>query len=161
MIKIFTDVADMIFDKKSFKFGAFTLKLHEEFPDALLSPFFINMRSKDNPTKKGPLVNADYDLIAQALLFSMNNLSFQAIAGIPRAADPIIEAIERAMPEPRKFRIIKLFKEETKDWRRIIPLPGYDLIPSFTVTDLFDRYKNTGRISQEKYQECIDYVKNN
>ncbi|MEA1963142.1 MAG: hypothetical protein U9M94_02780 [Patescibacteria group bacterium] len=128
MEKIYTDVADVVFEREAFKFGAFKLKLHEKNPDAPLSPFYLNLRTKDNPTNPGPLTPEDCGLIAMALWGSIqqNNLNFQAVAGIPYAGDPIIEALERIVPEPRGFRIIKLFKEVTDDKRRIIPLPGFD-----------------------------------
>ncbi len=128
MKKIYTDVADMIFDRGAFKFGAFKLKFHEKNPNAPLSPFYLNLRTKNNPTNPGPLTEADCDLIARALweCVKENWLIFRAIAGLPYAADPIIEAIERIVPEPRGFRIIKLAKEITADRRRIIPLDGFD-----------------------------------
>src|SRR3989339_800044 len=103
MEKAYTDVADMIFEREAFKFGVFKLKLHEKNPDAPLSPFYINLRTKDNPTNPGPLTEEDCDLIATALLVIVrqNGLKFQAVAPIPHAADPIIEALERIVPAPR------------------------------------------------------------
>ncbi|MFH0892477.1 MAG: hypothetical protein V1867_06895 [Candidatus Falkowbacteria bacterium] len=220
MEKIYTDVADMIFERGAFKFGAFKLKLHEKNPDAPLSPFYLNLRTKDNPTNRGPLTGDDCDMIATALRGSIrqNSLDFQALAGIPYAGDPIIEAIERIIPEPRDFRIIKLSKEVTEGKRRIVPLPGFDyrqgenvlviddlvtkadskieaikaiesegsvvknlvvlvdrqqggqaqlqeagynLISCFTIRQLLDYYKTAGKISGQKYLECIDYIENN
>ena len=219
MEKIYADVADMIFAREAFKFGAFKLKLHEKNPDAPLSPFYISLRTKGNPTTPGPLTEADCDLIAYAMWGSVqqNKLSFQAIAGIPYAGDPIIEAIERMVPEPRGFRIIKLSKEATEDKRKIVPLPGFDyrqgekvlvlddlvtkadskieairaiesegsvvkdlvvlvdrqqggqnqlkeagynLISCFTIRKLLDYYKAIGKISGQKYMECVSYIKN-
>lgn len=126
-------VAAMLYLTGSIKFGAFKLKLHEKDPLAPLSPFFINIRNKDNPTKPGTLEESDYDLIAKCLLEVINEsgLEFDAIAGIPRAGDPIVEAIERLIinspfPHPAKFRIIKLAKEEAMGIRRIIPLSGFN-----------------------------------
>jgi uridine monophosphate synthetase len=118
----------MIIRKEALKFGAFPLKLHETKPNEPLSPYFFNIRSKDNPGKKGPLVAEDYDLIAKALLTTaeMVHLKLKAIAGLPHAADPIIAAIERAIPEPRDFRIIKLAKHVTRDYRKIIPAEGFE-----------------------------------
>ncbi len=128
MKNIYADVADMIFEREAFKFGAFKLKLHEKNPDAPLSPFYLNLRTKNNPTNSGPLTETDCELIAFAMWDSVlaNNLSFQAIAGIPYAGDPIIMAIERIVPEPMGFRIIRLSKEVTEDKRRIVPLPCFD-----------------------------------
>lgn len=127
------NVARMIHKKGSFKFGVFRLKLHETNPHAPLSPFFINIRNKDNPTKPGELENRDYDLIARCLLemISENHLKFDAIAGIPRAGDPIVDAIQRLIdsnpfPHPARFRIIKLAKEEIGDTRKIVPMPDFE-----------------------------------
>jgi len=220
MKKIYTDVADVIFKKGAFKFGTFKLKFHEKNPDAPFSPFFLNLRTKDNPTNPGPLIEDDCDLIATALLCSIrqNCLDFQAVAGIPYAGDPIIEALKRIIPEPRGFRIIKLGKKIRKDKRRIVPSPdfayqkgenvlviddlvtkadskieaikaieskgsivknlvvlvdrqqggqaqlreaGYNLVSCFTMMNLINYYKSTGRISGQKHLECINYIENN
>lgn len=126
------EVAEMLFKKEAFQFGAFKLKLHEKNPDAPLSPFYINMRDKNNP-KPGNLDGDDYILIARCLLSVVreNNLVFDAIAGIPRAGDPIVDAIERMMEydpimSQGDFRIIRLAKEESDGKRRIVPLPGFE-----------------------------------
>lgn len=219
MKKIYREVADLIFDRGAFQFGAFKLKLHEKNPDAPLSPFFLNLRSGDNP-KPGPLASVDFDLIARALWekTTEEGLSFQAIVGIPNAGDPIIEAIKRLVPTPRGFRVIKLFKEVLGGKRKIIPLPGfeywnnekvlvfddlitkadskieaikaieskgsivknllvlvdrqqggqaqlknagYNLVSCFTIRQVLNYYKATGKISGQKYQECISYIENN
>lgn len=127
MKESYKKLADMIFERGAFKFGAFELKHHEKFPNDPLSPFFIHLRTKDNP-KPGPLTDDDCDLIADALWEKVleSDLHFEAIAGLPYAADPIIAAIERKIPKPRGFRIIKLAKKISKDKREIIPLPGFD-----------------------------------
>jgi len=128
MEEVYKKVANMIFFKEAFRFGAFRLKLHEKNPKAPLSPFYLNLRTEDNPANPGPLTKDDCDLIAKALwsVIQENNLPFGVIAGIPYAADPIITAIERVVLEARDLRIIKLSKEITKDKRRIIPLPGFE-----------------------------------
>ncbi len=133
LIGLRKDIALMLNTKKAVEFGAFKLKLHEKFPDAPLSPFCINMRNKDNPTKPGPLENKDYELIARCLLevIKESKFVFDAIAGIPRAADPIVDALEKLidwMPgmDQGDFRIIKLAKEETDGKRKIIPMHGFE-----------------------------------
>ena len=124
---IYEKVARIIFKRGAFKFGAFKLKLHETQPDAPLSPFYINLRTSDNP-KPGPLMPEDFDLIAQCIMEVLLGLDgFQAIAGIPRAGDPMADGIERIVPEPRGFRIVKLDKKEETDGSRcIIPLKGFE-----------------------------------
>lgn len=128
------EVASMLYSKGAFMFGAFKLKLHEKTPDAPLSPIYINIRNKDNP-KPGPLDSNDYDLIAKCLLEVIHerSLNFDAIAGIPRAGDPIVDAIERVkntMPDLDLggFRIIRLAKEETENTRKIVPMQGFEYI---------------------------------
>ncbi|MDQ1283779.1 MAG: orotate phosphoribosyltransferase [Patescibacteria group bacterium] len=116
----------------AFKFGAFKLKLHEKNPGAPLSPFFIHLRNKTNP-KPGPLIEKDYLLIAKCLLetISQSDFVFDAIAGIPRAGDPIVDAIQWMQEYDPKFqqgdfRIIRLAKEEKDGLRKIVPLPGFE-----------------------------------
>ncbi len=138
MEKIFTDVTDMIFERGALKFGAFKLKLHEKNPDAPLSPFYINLRDEHNP-KPGPLVSADYNLIGRCMFQAIINfhrsggdLVYDAIAGIPRAGDPIVQGMQWVVDmtdiNQGDFRIIQLSKEEADGKRRIIPLPGFDYI---------------------------------
>lgn len=125
-------LAFVLFDKGAIQFGEFKLKLHETNPDAPLSPFFANIRDKNNP-KPGPLDENDYDMIATALMESMvtyNKLQFDAIAGIPRAGNPIAEAIERRSKTqswwfPKNIRYIKLDKEESNGKRKIVPQKGF------------------------------------
>lgn len=123
-----------IFEIEAFKFGAFRLKLHEKNPNAPLSPFFIHLRNKDNPTKPGSLVEEDYLMIAECLLetISESGFVFDAIAPIPRAGDPIVDAIEELQSYDDSlcqgdFRIIRLKKEDDNDGsRKIVPLPGFE-----------------------------------
>ncbi len=129
-LDLFARVADMIFARKALKFGAFTLKLHEKHPDAPLSPFYLNLRTPDNP-KPGPLTGEDCVLAAEILWQKIleSGLSFSAIAGIPNAGDPLAEAIEKVAAAPRCFRIIKLGKEVDGEKRKIVPLAGFDYRP--------------------------------
>ncbi|MFA4941072.1 MAG: hypothetical protein WC582_00535 [Patescibacteria group bacterium] len=212
-------VADMIFERGALKFGAFKLKLHEKQPDAPLSPFFLNLRTPDNP-KPGPLTRDDCLLIAEVLWQKIleSGFSFSAIAGIPNAGDPLAEAIERVAAPPRSFRIIRLGKEVDDDKRRIVSLAdgnyqpgervlliddlitgadskieaiaaievsalvfaglavlvdrqgggreqlkkaGREMISAFTITELFNYYLETRKITADKYHECLAYLANN
>jgi len=126
------EVAKRLYEKGAVQLGAFKLKLHEKNPTAPLSPFFINIRNKDNSTKPGNLETDDYDAIARCLLevIEESGLEFDAIAGIPRAGDPIAEAISRILASEDqtkfKFRVIPLSKEESAEGRRIIPREGFE-----------------------------------
>lgn len=125
------DITDMLFGKGVVKFGAFKLKLHEKNPDAPLSPFFINLRTADNP-KPGPLGEAELTLIAKGLVEVINEyygIKFDAIAGIPNAGDPLVDALVKQMPEPHNFRVIKLDKIEEDGKRKIVLKPGFEYRP--------------------------------
>ncbi|MCK4744716.1 hypothetical protein KAS41_01495 [Candidatus Parcubacteria bacterium] len=217
MNKLLTKTADMIFDRGALKFGAFKLKLHEKNPYAPLSPFYMELRGWNHP-KKGPLKAEDFNLIARCLW----NIAFDkffilhAIAGIPRAGEPIVNEITRIATKPRGFRVIPLSKKETGNKRRIVPAmnftyhagekallvddliteadtkfeaiqalelvdqqviglivlidreqggkekieqAGYPVYSAFTISQLFDYYLESGKIKQDKYQECINYLK--
>lgn len=216
MNKMLIKTADMILERGALKFGAFKLKLHEKNPNALLSPFYMELRGKDHP-KKGPLEAEDFNLIAQCLWnIALDKFSvFQSMVGIPRAGEPIVDAIVRIVPKPRGFRAIPLDKKETGNERRIVPAfnftyrtgekalliddlvteadtkfeaiqalelvgqqvvglivlidreqggkekieqAGYPVYSVFTISQLFDYYLESGKINQNKYQECMDYI---
>ncbi len=67
----------------------FKLKLHEKNPDAPLSPFFLNLRTLDNPNP-GPLTDDIVGLAARCMrrVQIAKKLRFNAVAGVPRAGDP-------------------------------------------------------------------------
>ncbi len=130
--RISQEVARMLYNRGAFKLGAFELKLHEKNPDAPLSPFFVSIRNKDNPTKPGNFQDSDYNLIAKCLLSIIrdNKLEFDTIVGIPRAGDPIVDAMQRminsvSLPHLRSFRIAWLDKEEKESERRIVPMRNF------------------------------------
>lgn len=84
----------------------FKLKLHETNPDAPLSPFYLNLRTPDNP-KQGPLTPTIVDLAARCMLtLSMDNkkldteLRPDAVAGVPRAGDPFALDVARLSGRP-------------------------------------------------------------
>src|SRR3972149_2470184 len=70
----------------------FLLKAHEENPNLPLSPFFLNLRTPDNP-KPGPLTPDVVQLIAKAMhtLARQFSIAYDAVAGIPNAGDPFAE----------------------------------------------------------------------
>lgn len=124
-------VARRIFEKGAFQVGAFKLKLHDKKPDAPLSPFFINLRNKENP-KPGPLDESDYDLIANSILRKIKDsrVKFDSIAPIPNAGNPILQAMESVIKNNLEWkkinpRFIKLSKFEESGRRKIIPLDGF------------------------------------
>lgn len=72
----------------------FKLKLHEKNPDAPLSPFFLNLRTPDNP-KPGPLTDEIVGLAARCMrrVQIAKKLRFNATAGVPRAGDPFAKKL--------------------------------------------------------------------
>jgi len=72
----------------------FKLKLHEKNPDAPLSPFFLNLRTPDNP-KPGPLTEGVINLAACCMqsLLAEKDLVFDTFVGVPRAGDPFAEKL--------------------------------------------------------------------
>lgn len=95
----------------------FYLKLHEKNPEAPLSPFYLNLRTPDNP-KKGPLTPEVVELGARCmyLLAQMNKLKYGAVIGVPRAGDPFAESFGIQAGVPCYF----LDKQEGGGKRRIV-----------------------------------------
>ena len=124
----------MLFNRGSVQFGSFKLKLHEKTPAAPLSPFFFNLRTRNNP-KPGPLLPKDCELIATCIWREIlsSRIPFTAICGIPNAGTPIVQALERIIPKPRGFEIIPLRKIMTDVGRRITPEPGFNYLRGETV----------------------------
>ena len=102
----------------------YKLKLHEKNPEAPLSPFFMNLRTSDNP-KPGPLTPAIVQKIGEIFYdyaaFSGQIEDFDYIIGIPNAADPFVEAFAQLMPDG-KDRILHLTKITGESSRKIGPL---------------------------------------
>lgn len=92
----------------------FRLKLHEKHPDAPLSPYYLNLRTPDNP-KPGPLTPklvSDIGLLLyrHAVVWG---IKFHRIAGIPRAGDPLAAAFAEASSRPDL--LIKLGKADASE----------------------------------------------
>jgi len=87
------DLAHQLFELGAIRFGAFKLKLHETQPDAPLSPIYLNLRTPDN--KGGPLTPEIVRLIGHEFssYVSSSGITFDHVAGVPRAGDPLAEAL--------------------------------------------------------------------
>lgn len=75
--------------------AGFRLKTHERNPDAPLSPFYLNLRTPDNP-KPGPLTDALVTAIAWHMhddIIAPQELGFTALAGVPRAGNPLADEL--------------------------------------------------------------------
>ncbi len=112
--------AHAIFKSKSFKVdlqGGFKIALHDELPDAPLSPFYLNLRRTG--VKGGTLEQRDIWAISKA----MYHLGLEegclapgrAVCSIPAAGDPYLDAImdevaldRSGMRMPQRFYLEKL-----------------------------------------------------
>lgn len=98
----------------------FKLKLHEKQPDAPLSPFYLNLRTPDNP-KPGPLDVMIVKKIGLQLFAFAETLGLQYthIAGVPRAGQPFAIAFWHAVcTGGRRLDIICIGKEEMPGGQR-------------------------------------------
>lgn len=71
----------------------FRLKLHEKNPDAPLSPFYMDLRTPDNP--KGGLLTPKIvsDIGRQLFDHSVGFMPCKYLAGIPHAGDPFADSL--------------------------------------------------------------------
>lgn len=90
----------------------FVFKHHEQFPDAPLSPMYVNLRSlPENLVEKIGEVMKEMGFEEKA----------DVCSPIPKAANPLAESFSKQSGIP----MIHIFdKEETTEKRRIIPLAG-------------------------------------
>ncbi len=98
----------------------FKLSLHDKYPDAPLSPFYLNLRTDKNP-KPGPLTDELVRGIAIEIVQAVQamRIQFDAIAGIPNAGRPFAQAAEHYLQEIRKpVAHISLTKHAAKDGTR-------------------------------------------
>lgn len=125
-----------IFDEKAVEFEPRPLKHHEKNPNAPLSPIFFNLRTKDNPGKKGPL-NPDLVSNIGRVLYSVileTNIPFHYVAGIPWAGEPFAEAVHYTNRLfSGKAELIKMVKEEKEDGSRKIVgiVDGYKVVSGY------------------------------
>ncbi len=98
----------------------FKLKLHEKNPDAALSPFYLNLRTADN--KSGPLTKeiVEHSASCMQMLIERSGLTFDGVAGVPRAGNPFAEVLSRFTGRP----LIVMDKYEHGGKRQIASLVG-------------------------------------
>jgi len=112
------DVGAFLDKTKSPEGKGFKLKLHEQHPEAPLSPFYLNLRTPDN--KEGPLTPEVVEAISKQMYryARMHGLVFDYVVGVPRAGEPFAQAfVELAA---RHVRLLTLGKAETGDHRMIV-----------------------------------------
>lgn len=103
----------------------FRLVLHEKNPGAPLSPFYLNLRTPDNP-KPGPLtpeiVREIGDIFyGQACLLQ---IGYDHVVGVPRAGDPFAEAFSEAPSSGQKIPLLRMNKSEEGGVRQISGVEG-------------------------------------
>ena len=111
-------LAVALFQINAVKFGAFKLKLHENQPDAPLSPIFFNLRTNENP-KPGPLRESDVQQIVTAMstIILDKKLDFDGMCGIPNAGRPFAKGFIRMLGH--RLQLVELLKIENDDRRWI------------------------------------------
>lgn len=95
----------------------FLLKAHEKNPDWPLSPFYLNLRTRDNP-KPGPLDEESIAMAASLMFERLRESGTRAefIAGIPNAGDPFADELGRISWIP----VLRFKKEDLGDGKRRI-----------------------------------------
>lgn len=116
-------LADLLFEAGAIRFGEFRLKMHEKYPNAPLSPIYLNLRTPEN--KNGTLTPEILQLIALTMWKKAKDsrLDIFAISPIPEAGNPIAETMkDLASYFDRRIAIVSLKKEQTESERRIVGL---------------------------------------
>lgn len=103
------DIGCVLDRKRSPDGRGFRLKLHERQPDAPLSPFYLNLRTPDNP-KPGPLTPALVTEVGWLMWDTARRqeLRYSHITGVPRAGDPFAKSVA----DFSKGEWLRLNKEE-------------------------------------------------
>lgn len=102
------DLALKLFDIGAVEFGYFRIKLHEQFPDAPLSPIYLNLRN---------LSDEVLDQIGKILVSIPSESVPDFCAGIPNAGVSIAKAYARHAGLPH----VDIFdKKQTDTMRRIV-----------------------------------------
>lgn len=120
---LYRDAALSVFDDKGIEFGAFRLKSHKRWPDAPLSPIFVNLRQKGSSQEhEGKLSPETVDQLGKLIDDRYGEMIAQLpyyIAGIPSAGEPIVDAIMKYLPENAKVKRLYLEKVGIGDARTI------------------------------------------
>lgn len=121
-------LAELFFRLGAIKFaskpGEFRLKLHEDNPDAPLSPIYLDLRTEDHPAKPGPLSDEAMDLVGDLFLKLLQENSigvFDWIAAIPDAGVPFGDQMTHAARADFIHPgLLTLHKERLSDGTRCI-----------------------------------------
>lgn len=134
---LYHEVAIGVFGDGGIQFGAFRLKSHKRWPEAPLSPIFVNLREKGSSQEhEGKLTEETVDLIGQLIVHRYGELIAQLpgyIAGIPSAGEPIVDAVMRHLPENATVQRLYMDKTGAGDSRTIGLKEGETYTPGATV----------------------------
>ncbi|MCP6720237.1 MAG: hypothetical protein KJI72_02905 [Patescibacteria group bacterium] len=131
-------LAATFFDIGVVKFGEFRLKLHEEHPDAPLSPIYLNLRTADN-LEQGLLTSSVIASVGRMLYEMAGELSldYSCVAGVPRAGNLFARAFSEASPG-QPVPLLRLEKTEKDGLRRVTRLVGGEYSPGERVLVIDD-----------------------
>lgn len=116
------------------KFGEFRLQVHDDWPGAPLSPFYVNLRTSDN--KGGPLTDHLVLQIAYRLAELLDQeypAAWPTLCGLPQAGEPFVNALE-AMRGAHSVKLVKRYHEDGT--RSIEPPDPSDWPELSTVSEL-------------------------
>lgn len=99
----------------------FMLKLHEKNPEAPLSPFYLNLRTPDNPNP-GPLMAMHIEMAGACMRYLQlkEKLEFDSVVGVPWAGEPFAKIFGKFAGTP----CIEFDKWEHNGKRKIASLKG-------------------------------------
>ncbi|MBD3251386.1 hypothetical protein GF380_02940 [Candidatus Uhrbacteria bacterium] len=105
------------------QFGAFKLNKHKTYPDAPLSPVYVNLRTTDHPKNPGPLKEHDTLCVSELLYETAVEYGFASnvVAGVPDAATPFASLLPKVLANhgyrgtPKEILPLKKIKDESGD----------------------------------------------
>jgi uridine monophosphate synthetase len=134
-------LGNLLFRLDVIKFGEFRMKLHEDHPDAPLSPIYLDLRTAEHPTKPGPLTAGTMEAIGQLMEDEVRGVvDFDHYVGIPAAGEPFADELEKALVNvPTRPTRLRLRKEQLENGkRRITEDVEGDFAPGETVLVIDD-----------------------
>ncbi|MFA5935582.1 MAG: hypothetical protein WC787_01885 [Patescibacteria group bacterium] len=146
----------------------FKLAAHRQNPNRPLSPFYLNLRTEDNP-KPGPLTPETVKRmgIEMEKLVREKNIVFDALAGIPNAGTPLAEAMHDAMPRTMCKPLLGLTKHRNDVYgiERVVQgdmRPGLRLLLVDDVTSDLKSKVRTAQILRGDFRfrisDCVIFV---
>lgn len=108
----------------------FRFKHHEKFPDAPLSPTYVNLRVPEN---KGTLGEPEVGEVARFMHVYLRKygIPFDGMCGVPRAGEPFVRALQQRIYETEHVYVpvMSLGKEEGPSGRRVSRLLKAEGLP--------------------------------